>query len=160
MTTKCLYFDKGYCKNKTGCSQRHPPLDCEGQCEDKIQCPRRHRVKCKNGNSCIYFKSNCCEYIHIENGQHDNSDNSIEHLQSLKEHVETKLTIIEAKLVELDATTYDIKTLESKYTIIVNNLESRVKLLEDQIKQERISNTKKVVQPKIINNDQHNEPIS
>ena len=112
MTTKCFQFDKGYCKNKLDVHRGLPPLDCEGQCEDKIQCPRRHRVKCKNGNSCIYFKYNWCKYIHIENGQHDKSDNSIEHLQSLKEHVETKVTIINAKLVELNATTYDIKTLE------------------------------------------------
>ena len=60
----------------------------------------------------------------------------------------------------MDATTYDITALESKYTIIVNNLESKVKLREDQIKQERISNTKKVVQQEILNNDQHNEPPS
>ena len=107
-------------------------------------------------------KSNCCEYIHFENGQHDNSANSIENLQSLKEHVETKLTIIEAKLIELDAPTslYDIKALQSKYTIIVSNLENRVALFEDHIKQERISNTREVIQHLIINIFQDNESTS
>ena len=137
MTSKCSYFDKGYCKNKSQCTQKHPPLECDGQCEDKIKCPKRHRVKCRNGKSCIYFKSNCCEFLHIETDQHDKSPNSIEQLKSLKEYIDTKLISIEAKLVELDPTTLlsNIKALESKYATIVNSLENKVKVLENQIKE-------------------------
>ena len=35
MNFKCSYYDKGYAKIKIKCTQRHPPLDCDGQCDDK-----------------------------------------------------------------------------------------------------------------------------
>ena len=56
MNFKCSYYDKGYAKIKIKCTQRHPPLDCDGQCDDKITCPNRHRIQCQNGTTCIYFK--------------------------------------------------------------------------------------------------------
>ena len=64
------YFDKGYCKNKYQCKQKHPPLECDRQCEYKIKCPKRHKVKCRNGTSCIGFNSDCSE-THIETDQHE-----------------------------------------------------------------------------------------
>ena len=102
MSIKCSFHDKGYCKNKTQCTQRHPPLDCDGQCDDTITCSKRHRIKCKNGTSCIYFQSNSCEFLHTFNGQDNINQNTIKHLETTKKTVETKLIAIEARLTELD----------------------------------------------------------
>ena len=34
MTSKCPFFDNGFCKNKNKCTQKHPPQDCDGEYED------------------------------------------------------------------------------------------------------------------------------
>ena len=42
MTSKCPFFDKGFCKNKIKCTQKHPPQDCHGECEDLNSCENLH----------------------------------------------------------------------------------------------------------------------
>ena len=54
---KCVYFYKGYCKNKDSCSLKHPLLKCDGFCKEKRICPKRHRVACKNEDLCIFMTS-------------------------------------------------------------------------------------------------------
>ena len=66
MSNKCSYFDRGFCKLKNACTKKHPSQDCGGQCDDIISCPCRHRMECKNKRSCLFVKSNSCEYLHTE----------------------------------------------------------------------------------------------
>ena len=60
---KCVFYDKGFCKKKYECEKLHPSTDCNG-CDDKRLCTKRHRISCRNGPSCIYYKSNSCEFLH------------------------------------------------------------------------------------------------
>ena len=128
MSNKCHFYDKGYCKNKTNCSQGHPPLDCDGQCEDKISCPKRHRVHCKNGSTCIYIPSNSCEFLHPRNGQHEVRELNIEELKTSKQAIDTKLINIEARLAELDNAQLEskIRTVESRLVNQIKDLELRL----------------------------------
>ena len=63
---KCENFDKGFCKYKDHCPKVHPNINCEGDCEDKRVCTKRHQIFCKNGSSCEW-KS--CEFLHSSNQQ-------------------------------------------------------------------------------------------
>ena len=63
---KCTYYDKGFCKNKGQCTNKHPTTNCNSECHDKKTCPFRHRVMCKNGNTCIFLSSKSCEFLHEE----------------------------------------------------------------------------------------------
>ena len=86
---KCQYFDKGYCKSRDKCSLKHPLVECEGSCEDRRICPKRHRVFCKNGNECVFDLTNSCEFLH----KADNKSTERHHatLQSMIKHFEGKI---------------------------------------------------------------------
>ena len=45
---------KGYCKNKDQCNNVHPLTDCQGDCEDRRACKKRHRINCRNGADCTW----------------------------------------------------------------------------------------------------------
>ena len=100
MNIKFSYYDKWHRKKyKAKCIQRHPPLDCDGQCDDKITCIKRHRVQCKEGTTCIYLKTNSCEYLYTgSNNQGNISQNTIEQLNTNNKAVELKLNNIETRL--------------------------------------------------------------
>ena len=66
-TEKCIYFDKGFCKNKGQCLKKHSTTDCKGECYDKKTYPFWHTVTWKNWGKCIYLPSNACEFLHEEN---------------------------------------------------------------------------------------------
>ena len=38
-TEKCLFLDKGFCKNKSQCLKKHPSTECKNDCEDKKHAP-------------------------------------------------------------------------------------------------------------------------
>ena len=56
---KCSYFDRGFCKNKDECLEAHPALDCDKKCEDRRNCPKRHRMNCKDGDKCVPNRTVC-----------------------------------------------------------------------------------------------------
>ena len=67
MTTlqnKCKHYDKGYCMFKEKCNYYHPSINCTDNCDNKRQCQKRHRLKCKYGKGCYFLKNNICEYNH------------------------------------------------------------------------------------------------
>ena len=90
---KCYFFDKGYCKLKSKCLKNHPSSDCKGQCQDKKSCSSRHRVQCKNGNTCIYKASKSCEFLHIEKIK--NEDNVMENIHESIEQIKARVKGIE-----------------------------------------------------------------
>ena len=58
----CIY-DKWFCKKKDKHESLHRSTVCN-RCDDKRLCTKRHRISCRNGPSCIYYKSNSCEFLH------------------------------------------------------------------------------------------------
>ena len=62
-TTKCRYFNQGYCKKKNNCQYLHPIKDCEEDCSSS-KCPHRHWIQCTNGDMCYYNSINSCEFKH------------------------------------------------------------------------------------------------
>ena len=70
-STKCRYFDQGFCKYRIKCRYSHPEQTCEqyimyGQCSEQ-NCPHRHPKQCRfcqsDENSC---KRNLkCDFLHF-----------------------------------------------------------------------------------------------
>ena len=85
MSKKCGFFDRGFCKNKNHCPQKHPSQDCQGECEDMNTCPKRHRTECKNGSTCLFQKSNSCEFLNSEAWEEEVRNNKVETLQMMND---------------------------------------------------------------------------
>ena len=92
---KCVYYDKGYCRNKDSCSLKHPRIECDGCCEDKRTCPKRHRTVCKNGDTCVFLTTQSCEFLHKPKEICTKED--IESFQSMINIVEDKIKALDAK---------------------------------------------------------------
>ena len=72
---KCQHFNIGYCKYKDkGCKNIHPEETCVLQkCTNK-DCPRRHQKVCRYKESCIFHKTQSCEYAHKTNHDYTNNE--------------------------------------------------------------------------------------
>ena len=92
-STKCQYFDKGYCKNKDTCSLKHPLIECEGSCEDRRTCPKRHRVLCKNSKECDFVLTNSCEFLHKADLERTEQQNDV--FQSMIKVIEDKISALD-----------------------------------------------------------------
>ena len=120
MINKCPYYDNGYCKNKNTCSMGHPSQDCDGQCQDRISCPMRHRKNCRNGDSCIYLASNSCEFIH-ENIVHNVDTTSIETLKQDIYNLRCIVNKMDSKLTSLDLIVREVMSNIQLMTTKVNS---------------------------------------
>ena len=123
---KCRYYDKGYCKLKENCQDLHPSTDCNGECVNKITCPFRHRVLCKNGNACIFTPSTACEFLHTEEVIYDNNKIVL---------VEKQLSSVHAQIISLDNKILVLE--EQKYLVIqtvndTNNLKNKIASLTNE----------------------------
>ena len=78
---KCEHFDRGFCKYKDLCPKVHPNINCDGNCEDKRVCTKRHKISCQNGSSC---KWKSCEFLHVTNNQ-ENEQTEVKVLDRLVE---------------------------------------------------------------------------
>ena len=111
---KCEYFDKGYCKQKTQCTKRHPLVDCDSKCANENTCPLRHRIVCKNGGQCKFLETHCCSFLHPqpmhfeENVIQDITD-KIKAVNGNIENCENKIKLLE-KHADTGFPPSDIKT--------------------------------------------------
>ena len=75
------------------CQDLHPSTDCVKKCVNKITCPFRHRVLCKNVNACIFTPSTACKFLHTEEVIYDNNKIVL---------VEKQLSSVHAQIISLD----------------------------------------------------------
>ena len=69
----------------------------------KTSCSSRHRVKCKNGNKCIFKASRSCEFLHIKKSPgHENNlkyiENSFGKIKAMVRGIEDETVIITQQL--------------------------------------------------------------
>ena len=60
-------------------------------------CPKRHRTKCKDSSSCLFLKSNSCEFLHSEALDEQFRNDEIETLQMLNNGQQERLSDLEEK---------------------------------------------------------------
>ena len=130
-------MDSSFCKKKNKCKQKHPPQDCNGECDDLNTSTNRYRIECKNGISCVFLQYDSCEFLHPETWEQELQPNSeIDTLKIIHEGYGMRITDIEEKLSILERITMEstknIKYLETKFFDKIEILE--VKLLELQNK--------------------------
>ena len=113
----CILW-RGFCKNINKCTQKHPPPDCQGECDDLNTCPNRNKIECKNGSSCIFLQFNSCEYLHAEKWELK-ANSEIETLQMITFDYGMRISDIEDKLSTLERltkeSTQNIESLETKF---------------------------------------------
>ena len=136
-------MDSSFCKKKNKCKQKHPPQDCDGECEDLNTCPNRHRIECKNGPSCIFLQSYSCEYLHAEIWKlKPNSE--IKTLQMITSGYGMRISDIEDKFSTLERLTkksmQNIKSLETKFYQKIEIME--LKLSKQQQQKKLFKNSK------------------
>ena len=118
--TKCLFYDKGYCKLKFNCLQKHPSIECDNTCNDKTTCHKRHRVVCKNGDSCVFIPSQSCEFLHTVKLDNEFENTLKDNLSSYIKEINQKVQRIEKKLMSLEKFQ---KQTEDKIAVIEKELE-------------------------------------
>ena len=135
MSNKCSYFDRGFCKLKNACTKKHPSQDCGGQCEDIISCPYRHRMECKNKRSCLFVKSNSCEYLHTETWEEELQISEEETLRMIHDGYGARISDLEKQIDDLnrvkDESALKISNIEKKFLHKIGCLEAKVSVLEN-----------------------------
>ena len=137
----CSYFNVGYCKEKKECSKMHPNDDCEEKCKEKT-CLKIHRRLCRDKESCIFYKSKSCEFIH-ENITEEGPaqiDLLIKENNELKEE-------ISKKNIQIESLSKDIF-----------NILKRVDALEKK-KSEQLSSSSDAEQKESVNTPQEIVPL-
>ena len=101
---RCKWYNRGFCREKGGCSYEHAKEDCQehlnGGCTIKGCSTLRHRRKCRYFNSkegC--YRGESCEYLHIVCNE-DKEDNTEEETISEKEDKKVSNTDVNVKAVE------------------------------------------------------------
>jgi hypothetical protein len=101
-------------------------VDCDSKCENKNTCPLRHRVVCKNGETCIFLASQSCSFLHPQPSNIDTNE-----IKALKEHIKT----VNGHIASFDK---NIKLLEKHADTgfpksdITRDLEQRIEALEKE----------------------------
>ena len=139
MTQKCIYYDKGYCKLKEKCQELHPSTDCVGECVNKITCPFRHRILCKNGKECIFIASSACAFLHPKEVTQDNNIIVL---------VEKRLDSVHGQITSLDN---KIKLLEEHEDSVIqtSNVTNDLKTQIDRLTNESREQQKQLAESKL-----------
>ena len=135
----CKYFDNGYCRFKEICKFKHPKENCkEKTCED-YKCPKRHPKTCK------YFRRKKCKFAekclfkHDKNSEaKDVAKESLSNLENkeLNNEIEKLKSTIENLTKEIELKDFILSAKES----LINKLEEKLKISEDEIKKVKSSN--------------------
>ena len=88
----CLFY-RGYFKHRNSCPLKHSILEFDVCCEDKRICPKRHRINCKNGDTCAFVLTKSYEFLH------KNTDNG--NAKSDRTVFQPTLRVIEDKFKDL-----------------------------------------------------------
>lgn len=153
---KCAFFDKGYCKNKDQCLNAHPLTDCQGDCEDKRTCKKRHRINCRNGEDCTW---NSCDFLHKKTSQ----ENKTGKLQKLREDITNEISEYDNKIDKFLGSINDrIEAIDDEYSNKLQETEEKFRPLTKQTektknKLETLEEKYKFLQRqinKLVNSDQ------
>ena len=93
---KCHYHNRGYCKSKDKCENKHSEDICEDiKCSEE-KCEKRHPYECKFGIRCKFEKNNECMYLHVTSASDDGK------FQALYKQFEKKLAYLENSIAKME----------------------------------------------------------
>ena len=117
-SSKCNFNNRGYCKSKNDCKDKHSDDICNNlECNEE-NCEKRHPYECKFGIRCKYNKKNECMYLHVTLASDDNK------LEALKAQFDKKLGNLELNVKKMEKELFEknqlIITLKEKCDCIEN----------------------------------------
>ena len=69
------------------------------------KCSKRHRTKCKNGSTCLFRKSNSCEFLHSEALEEEVRNSEVETLQMMNDGQGARLSYLKGNIQTLEKIT-------------------------------------------------------
>ena len=101
-------------------------------------CPKRHRTECKNGSTCLFRKSNSCEFLHSEAWEEEVRNSEVETLQMMNDGQGAGLSYLKENIQTLEKITKqsakNFEALEAKFSQKIEFLESKVAELERKLR--------------------------
>ena len=95
----CKFFNRGYCKHKEECSEKHNNEVCDDNECSEIECDKRHPNPCKFGFRCKFNKLNKCLFSHVTHASDDAKIKQFENrFNSVGTKIEHKLDTFEQKI--------------------------------------------------------------
>ena len=160
---KCVYYNRGYCKNKNKCQDYHPKEDCNiTNCRYK-ECKYRHRKLCKYGEECYHNINDNCEYVHLNNDEKQQNQAhrvilrapSPNQIEQMKDEIEKYKMEIDRYKAEIEQYTIEIhngkETLKEKNEIIKKQAE------ENDDTKELLKQAKEVIEQVVTENNKRYE---
>ena len=159
---KCNFNNRGFCKSKTECKNRHSDVVCDNQKCEEENCDKRHPFQCKYGIHCRFNKKNKCLYAHVtlasDDGKLDALDkafnkrvnkleNSIVSMQNELIGKDSIIKDLKDKVNELEEMFDNLKDNLRNKTATINGLELRLDELE---KKQKIISKSKIRKLKIL----------
>ena len=127
-TSKCNFNNRGYCRLKDECENKHTNKVCNDLDCDEDECDMRHPNPCKFGPRCKFNKKQECMYLHVTSA-------SNEHVVEKFDKMEKKIKEIETKsIVAVDSVV--AKQIEDKFTYFesqISNLKKDLEIKNTQI---------------------------
>ena len=140
-TSKCNFNNRGYCRLKDECDNKHTNKVCNDLDCDEDECDMRHPNPCKFGLRCKFNKKQVCMYLHLTPAASDEHGEKFDKIEKKIKEIEKKSTItvdnVLAKQIEDKFTYFESqisnlkKDLEIKNTQI-NSLDLRLDELEKE----------------------------
>ena len=131
----CQFNNRGYCKKKEECEQKHSDEVCDDLNCDEENCEKRHPNPCKFGPRCQFNKKNECMYLHVTFASDDGK------MEALSQKFSSQIDKLKNSLLKMQK---DFEENDSGIKI----LQKKYETLENQIKENQVQNLKKDLENK------------
>lgn len=129
---KCPYNNRGYCKSKEECENRHTDKVCEDLDCIENNCDKRHPNPCKYGSRCGFKKKNECMYLHDTSALSDWEITALN--QRFKNKFEKLENYVKKVVTDLEKKDSEIEHLKEKLVNLENTLdESQINVLKKDV---------------------------
>ena len=158
---KCFHNDIGYCKHRDQCWHRHFSNICQEQSCVRQYCKARHPRRCRDGESCRFFRKNVCAFLHEElevaNEEHNTKmhemENELESLKILNDKLRKENEVLTK---EIKSNIIEAKELEAIKINIFNSKNENHELGEEMVK---AKNEVKTMKAEIICKNKENNVL-
>ena len=133
ISDKCKFNNRGYCKKKEECENKHSDEVCEDLNCDEVNCNKRHPNPCKFGPRCQFDRKNECMYLHVTFASDDGKINALsQKFTSQIEKLENNLLKMEK---DLELKNSEIKNVQKKYLALEKEIsENQLKNVKEDLK--------------------------
>ena len=147
---KCNFNNRGFCKSKTECKNRHSDVVCDNQKCEEENCDKRHPFQCKYGIHCRFNKKNKCLYAHVTLASDDGK------LDALDKAFNKRVNELENSIVSMQNELIGKDSIISGLELRLDELEKKQKNYQ-QIKDKKIKDLENVIKKKSIQEQSHED---